>query len=142
MGEYRIDISAPNIVNVCIDHVNESGKNGRMYCCYEHAPFRFQNELQVMRRMEALMDLLDYPQNSMKTRSYHKTESQKTSQKPEKVLERDAVLKERGAQGTLVIHVKYRQNATWQGKMIHVETGEVFDFYSVLELLKIIDNEF
>ena len=42
----------------------------------------------------------------------------------------------------MVIHVQYRQNATWQGKILCVETGETQEFFSMLELLKIIDNEF
>ena len=79
MTEYRMNISAPNIVNVCIDQVEEDGKCGRMYTCYERQPFRFQNELQMMKKMEELMDWLNYPQSSMKTRSYQEKESGKTS---------------------------------------------------------------
>ena len=45
MTEYRMNISAPNIVNVCIDQITETEKQGRMYDCYSREPFRFQNEL-------------------------------------------------------------------------------------------------
>ena len=31
MTEYRMNISAPNIVNVCIDQITETEKQGRMY---------------------------------------------------------------------------------------------------------------
>ena len=92
--------------------------------------------------MEELMDCLNYPQSSMKTRSYQEKESGKSVEKPEKVRESSEMLKERGAKGTLVVHVQYRQNATWQGKLYHVETGKTAEFFSMLELLKIIDNEF
>lgn len=142
MGEYRLDISAPNIVNVCLDQITETGIRGRMYCCYETEPFRFENELQLMRKMEELMDLLDYPQSSMKSRSYDKKQQKCAAEKPEKKLDKEAVLKERGKEGTVVIHVQYRQNATWQGRLIHVESQERFEFFSMLELLKILDNEF
>ena len=52
------------------------------------------------------------------------------------------MLQERGARGTMEIYVQYRQNATWQGKFLCVETGETQEFFSMLELLKIIDNEY
>ena len=142
MTEYRMNISAPNIVNVCIDQITETEKQGRMYGCYSREPFRFQNELQLMRKMEELMDWLDYPQSSMKTRSYQKAEREKQADQPEKVWGCEEMLQERGVRGTMVIHVQYRQNATWQGKILCVETGETQEFFSMLELLKIIDNEF
>ena len=44
--------------------------------------------------------------------------------------------------GTFVVHIKCCENATWQGKLLCVETGETQEFFSMLELLKIIDNEF
>ena len=142
MTDYRINCSAPNIVNVCIDQITETYKQGRMYCCYHREPFYFPNELQLMRKIEELMDWLDYPQSSMKTRSYQEKEQKKKAEKPKKVWDSEEILKERGTQGTLVIQVQYRQNATWQGKLFRVETGEITEFFSMLELLKIIDNEF
>lgn len=88
------------------------------------------------------MDLLDYPQSSMKNRSYQKADQGKSADRPEKVWSGEEMLQERGREGTLVIHVQYRQNATWQGKLFCVETGETQEFFSMLELLKIIDNEY
>ena len=142
MAEYRMNISAPNMVNVCIDRITETEKQGRMYDCYSREPFQFQNELQLMRKMEELMDRLDYPQSSMKNRSYRKKEQEKDAERPEKVWSCEEMLQERGREGTLLIHVQYRQNATWQGKILCVETNETQEFFSMLELLKIIDNEF
>ena len=69
-------------------------------------------------------------------------EREKQADQPEKVWGCEEMLQERGVRGTMVIHVQYRQNATWQGKILCVETGETQEFCSMLELLKIIDNEF
>ena len=46
----------------------------------------------------------------------------------------------KGKLGTFVIHVVYRQDATWQGHMIYQEKNEKKDFVSVLELIKYIDS--
>lgn len=142
MQEKEFHMSAPNLVNVCIDQTTETGKSGRMYCGYLRQAICFENEWQLLKQMEGLMDELDYPQSSMKTRSYQKKESEQKHQKPEKVLESNEMMQMRGLLGTAVIQVKYRQHATWQGQMIHVETNQIFEFSSALELLKLMDQEF
>lgn len=42
--------------------------------------------------------------------------------------------------GTFIVHVRYRQNATWQGDVIWAEKNERQGFRSALELLKLIDS--
>lgn len=141
MASFRIDISAPNIVNVCIDRVTETEKAGRMYSCYEKEAYFFSNELQLLKKMEDLMNRLNYPQNSMNSRTYSRENVQHREERPEKVQETEEIFRERGEAGTFMIHVQYRQNATWQGRVVHVETDEVIGFRSALELLKILDCE-
>ena len=41
---------------------------------------------------------------------------------------------------TFVVHVQYRQNATWQGKIVWAEKNKEIGFRSALELLKLIDT--
>lgn len=41
---------------------------------------------------------------------------------------------------TFIVQVLFRQNATWQGKVKWVETGEETNFRSTLELLKLMDE--
>lgn len=45
-----------------------------------------------------------------------------------------------GEEATFVVHVKFRQNATWQGKISWIENQQSCNFRSALEMLKIIDN--
>jgi len=42
--------------------------------------------------------------------------------------------------GTFVVQVRYRQHATWQGKVLWAEKNETKQFRSELELLKLIDS--
>ena len=42
--------------------------------------------------------------------------------------------------GTFVVHVRYRQNATWQGSVTWVDEQREQYFRSTLELLKLIDG--
>ena len=50
------------------------------------------------------------------------------------------VQNKKGKLGTFVIQVVYRQDATWQGHVIHQEKNEKVDFVSALELIKIMDR--
>lgn len=45
-----------------------------------------------------------------------------------------------GDKATFIVEVMFRHNATWQGKVKWVETGEESMFRSTLELLKIMDD--
>jgi hypothetical protein len=47
-----------------------------------------------------------------------------------------------GAQGTFVIRILNRQNATWQGVVTCVDKKEERPFRSLLELIKLIDSTF
>ncbi|MBP3927297.1 MAG: hypothetical protein J6D13_09025, partial [Clostridium sp.] len=50
------------------------------------------------------------------------------------------VQENKGEKGTFIVHVKYRQNATWQGEVIWTERKQKQYFRSALELLKLIDS--
>ena len=45
-----------------------------------------------------------------------------------------------GEMASFVIHVKKRQNSTWQGDIFWAEKQEKCYFRSALEMLKLIDN--
>ena len=67
-------------------------------------------------------------------------EEEKQHLKPEKVLEGREVANHSGKLDTFLVHIKYRQNATWQGEIRWVEKGNNVSFCSELELLKLMDN--
>ncbi|MBR5519561.1 MAG: hypothetical protein IKU55_02470 [Clostridia bacterium] len=46
----------------------------------------------------------------------------------------------RGEKGTFVVHVQYRQNATWQGTVVWADKNKTQRFRSALELMKLIDS--
>ncbi|MCI8982442.1 MAG: hypothetical protein HFG78_08560 [Hungatella sp.] len=50
------------------------------------------------------------------------------------------MLSETGKKATFIVNVQYRQNATWQGKVLWAETEKSCNFRSALELLKLIDG--
>lgn len=140
MGEsFRINMAAPNLVNVCIDERTENGSSGRLYCYYDREPILFRNEYHLLKLLEELMERIDYPQSSVKLRSYFADVSEKQD-KPQRAVGSEKMLDERGRQATFFIQVQYRQNATWQGDLAWTEQGAVQKFRSALELLKLMDS--
>ena len=139
-----INISAPTLINICIDSAEENEQRGRLYCYYEKEAVKFRNMHELFSIMGELMNGLDYPQSSVEMRSYSKSRQNEKTPKHRAQLpdmeERKKILEKRGDLDTLVVYVKYRQSATWQGSVYHIVSGEQEDFYSELELMKIIDN--
>ncbi|MDD3218024.1 MAG: hypothetical protein PHC41_03720 [Lachnospiraceae bacterium] len=49
-------------------------------------------------------------------------------------------MNEKKQNGTFILKIRYRENATWQGSLTWVEERREKSFRSVLELLKLIDG--
>lgn len=45
-----------------------------------------------------------------------------------------------GQDATFVVHVKYRQNATWQGTVTWADKNKRQNFRSALELIKLMES--
>jgi hypothetical protein len=134
-----IQRSAPNLVAVCVDRVTPGGFAGRLYDCYSASPTPFSDPSELLRGMDALFDLLDYPQRTVAERSFLKRPPQaaprKAPARPPRVADPTA---NAGELATFVVHVMYRQNATWQGSVLWEEAQERQNFRSALELIKLI----
>ena len=145
MGEaprYRINISAPNLVNVCVDDNGSGDLSGRMYCCYSKEAIYFSSIIELLRNMEKLFDAISFPQASTKTRLF--LQSQDTAavqtEKPQKVIGQEEIIKNTGTKGTFITSVRFRQNATWQGEVFWAETESLQKFHDSMEFIRIIDR--
>ena len=137
----HMNISAPNLLNVCVDGHNQGEICGRIYHCYREEPVRFMNVIELLREMENLFDSIGFPQASTKTRSFkEQSVPVVTNCKPEKVRPQAMLAEYKGDLGTFVVHVKFRQNSTWQGNVILVAQQKVQTFSNTLEFIKLIDT--
>ena len=138
-----INVSAPNLVCVCIQEIFGDQKKGCFHHKYSEQPVPFSDLNHLLILMEQLMDRLNFPQSSTLQRSFFKTERstpKKAKEEEQPVRTAKEILNETGTKGTFVINVQYRQNATWQGRVLWAETGKSCNFRSALELLKLIDS--
>ena len=153
----EINLSAANLMSICVDGRRNSDISGRLYHRGRPEPVLFENTGQAMIEMEKWCDLVGYPQPEVIVRKFKiKTSVPNggTVEKSDKNQEQfgigkteeavsvasEDLLKEEGNKGTFVVHIKYRQNATWQGQVMWAEKKQTCSFRSALELLKLIDS--
>lgn len=138
MENLNVNISAPNLVAVCIDTKEETG---RLYHRYKEGPVVFRQFTELILRMEELFDRLDYPQAALEIRRFDKGKGNGVIKLPmEPVVSPDKLTARRGELATFLVHVKWRQNASWQGEALWVEQDRKEFFESELDLLKILDS--
>ncbi len=138
--QYRVNISAPNLINICVDENDNGELAGRLYHCYEEEPISFPNIVQLIIEIEKLCDAINFPQASTKTRLFKENEVINCD-KPIKVADQTEIIKYRGKKGTFITHIKFRQKSTWQGEYFWVENDEMYRFSDTLDFIKQLDTK-
>lgn len=140
-NEYRL--YAPNLICINVDTVREGDCAGKIWHQYEDEAVKFNNTMRLVREMDKLYDEWDFPQKATSLRNFKNRECcTEADNKKEAGPQMDArrIQDKKGDKGTFIVHVKYRQNATWQGEVVWVEQKKRQYFRSALELLKLIDS--
>ena len=143
MGIDGFHAAAPNLCNVCIDKASGDEYAGRLYHYYQLQPETFSSQYELIQRIEALCDRLNYPQSSDKIRSFLSSGEAQQDQRETKVercMSKEKLMEPKGEKATFVVHVMYRQNATWQGSVTWAEKKQTANFRSALELIKLMDS--
>ena len=152
MGDSKQMLFAKNLICVCIDSDNAADYQGLIYHQYSDEPIVFEGMTDFLVRAEELFDTWDFPQRGVAQRFFKKSNKEEVNYKkkdpddklPIDVIQEKAgvrnVQNKKGKLGTFVVQVVFRQDATWQGHVIHQETNDKQDFASALELVKIIDK--
>ncbi len=146
---------SPNIITLCVDAYDVEHQSGRLYHQYTSGAVSFTSLMEAFARMDHLYDELQLPQAAVRIRSFQ-VDRRKMEQaikrgripklpeyrrKEMKIMEAfDKVTEQRGRDSTFIIHVKYRQNASWQGEVTWVDKQKKEYFRSALELVRLIDS--
>ena len=141
MSVVRVNFSAPNLMNICIDRNSSGGAGGRLYHKYIKEPVRFNAVGELLDDMEDLFDMIGYPERSTQQRTFEDIPEPNAKRKEAvQVTTTDDLLRQSGDLATFVVHVKFRQHSTWQGEVVWAEKNKKCYFRSALELLKLIDG--
>lgn len=132
--------SAPNFLAICVDGHRDMDISGRLYYGTGEIPERFLSAKQMILKIDALCDRIGYPQSSTVARTFAQRETETSEEKVMEMVRPEIIAEQQGEEATFVVHVKYRQNATWQGSITWAEKDMTHNFRSALELLKLIDS--
>jgi len=136
----NIRIFSPNIICNCVNSFNNRGLQGELYHSYSREPCKYDDIVGMLKAMEELYDTLQFPMSSTESRSFFSSRKKMTRKGMAKVMKDEILLDKRGEKGTFLIQVQYRQNSTWQGKVVWVEENRTQHFRSALELIKLVDG--
>ncbi len=154
MSETKQMLFAKNLVCICVNDNANADYQGLIYHQYADNPIEFSGTADLIVKMEEMFDEWDFPQRSLAERKFdkrHKDTMKDTMLKegdtrlPIEIMQ-DAhgirnVQNKKGTLGTFVVQVVFRQDATWQGHVIHQEKNDKQDFISALELIRLMDKE-
>ena len=137
----QINISMPNLINICVNETEHGELKGELYHCYSKESVKFNNVIELLTTAEALFDTLRFPQASTKARRFVGVEeTQPQTARPPKEVEQTQIIKNRGKIASFVLCVQFRQNSTWQGEVIWLERGIRKRFSNTLNFIKILDS--
>ena len=150
-------IGIKNGVVLCIDHYLGYDMNGLFYHGYSLEPVHFGDGAELLRKLENLFDILNFPYAVTNERNFEDDAiSLKRKRKPrvverpytvnrlqdkerEKVMSDKDILTKHGDAGTFIVRVQQRQNSSWQGRITWVDEDKTVYFRSVFEMMKLID---
>ena len=136
----NIRMFSPNIICNCVNKYDDHGFSGELYHSYSKEPCKYKDLSRMLIMMEEFYDQIKFPMASTECRSFSKMKASPNRKEMMKLANDDSLLKKRGEKGTFIIQVQYRQNSTWQGKIVWVEENKTQYFRSALELIKIMDS--
>ena len=118
---------------ICVDSCTEGVLAGRIYHPLLPGGESFRSLMELLLRMERLLDQMLFPQPFTARRSFSS---------PPVLPDTGPPAQEgcRGACATFSVRVLFRQNASWQGSVVWMEQNREESFRSVLELLELMSS--
>ena len=144
----RSGAMVPSTASRVLIHINEYKPNvmaGVLHNPYLDVYVQFFDVVDFANKLDAMFDTLSFPQASMEYRSFSKKRGKKTEKDKANASEGVVPMETREKlsgreEDTFIVHVQFRQNATWQGTIKWAEQKEERYFRSTLEMLKIMDS--
>jgi hypothetical protein len=83
---------------------------------------------------------MQFPQASFQSRSFESKRMKTFVRKVENFMDSEIETACKSENATFLVHIKFRQNASWQGSITWVEKEKTQNFRSALEMLKLMDE--
>ena len=118
---------------IAVTGYEDKNISGALYCPALNLTLPFSNLMQLLFRMESLMDRLNAPQRSMRQRTF---QAAPREPEPDPLPSADDCT----PLASFSVNVLFRQNASWQGNIQWMDDHAATPFRSVLELVQLMDS--
>lgn len=122
-----------NIVTVKVTSYTDNCLKGYMGVSQESELTPFTSAVDLLLLVDKLMDDMSGPQRNEARRTFVSFTAAPEGQKTETECKHKPI-------ATFQIHIMFRQNATWQGRLIWVDEAQEARFRSVLELINLLHS--
>lgn len=115
----------------------DKNPQGTFYNLYYGEEIAFENLTRLLLLMEDMMDQMDCPQASVRSRRFGQT-----AKAPERASIAEQLLPrpDQEAIATFKVKVLFRQGASWQGRLSWTDAKTEVSFRSALEFVKLMDS--
>lgn len=115
----------------------DKNPQGTFYNLYYGEEIAFENLTRLLLLMEDMMDQMDCPQASVRSRRFgQKAKTPERASIAEQLLPRP----DQEAIATFKVKVLFRQGASWQGRLSWTDAKTEVSFRSALEFVKLMDS--
>ena len=124
----------------CVDTVCDGNISGRVFSRRFTRAVAFSDLVTLILQLDKVFDCQGFPQAFQRTRTFlhNETDLDCIADDPADGVTEEYVLSQRGSVLTLDVTVISRRNTNWQGTICWVDSGEQYEFSSILELLRLL----
>lgn len=131
---------SPAQILIVLDPPHGEGIAGRLYSGFYHKVYAFGSETELLLGIDRLCDSMQFPQASVRNRSFETKYTKTLVRKVKDFMDTEIEAAPKQDKATFLVHIRFRQNATWQGSITWVEREKTQNFRSALEMLKLMDE--
>ena len=131
---------SPAQILISLDPTCKFSLAGRLYSGFYHKVYPFASETEMLLGIDRLCDSMQFPQAAFKNRSFETKYTKVLVRKADDFMDPETETTAKQDKATFLVHIKFRQNATWQGSITWVEKEKTQNFRSALEMLKLMDE--
>lgn len=130
--------SRSTIAKMYVTSYSDGVMKGFIHNEYYDKSIPFVDSLDFLKKLESLFDTLSFPSRFEDYRRFKAPAEKRTRKITQE--RADTAMSEKDSKATFVIHVQFRQNATWQGTIQWVDENKQQSFRSTLEMIRLVDD--
>lgn len=140
MLAHKILTNTQSKVRICINAFNNYDISGEVLLALDRQVKQINSIYQLLIILDEYFDYHNIPQATHHRRRFSNTKKRSPLPERSNNVKEEYNPDKNGNMATFVVHVMYRQNSSWQGKIEWIETNKKVNFRSSLELIMLMNE--